>query len=133
MGGFTFGALSMAGASIYFGFRHSETFGFLMTAANLVLFPLSLWAGIHFMKRSPLIHNQELQSGSQSSPDALPLTRLLGQKGKAITPLSPGGAALIGSERVDVVTEGKFVEPNTPVKVIQVEGHRVVVEPIAEA
>jgi len=129
MGGFTFAALAMAVASAYLGFRHSESFGYLMTALNIALFPLSLWAGIHFLKRSPLIHKQELQSGTQSSPDAPPMTHLLGQKGRAITPLRPGGTALIGSERVDVVTESKFVDANTPIKVIQVEGHRVVVEP----
>lgn len=133
MGGFTFGALALAGASIYFGFRHSEPFGYLMVAANLAVFPLALWMGIKLMKRSPLVHNQALESGSQSAPDAPPLTRLAGQKGRALTPLRPGGAALIGDERVDVVTEGKFVEADTPITVIHIEGNRVVVEPSREA
>jgi len=130
MGGFTLGALAMAGVSIYIGFRHSPSFGYLMIAANLALFPLAIWLGVHFMKRSPLVQKQELQAGSQDAPDAPPLTRLTGQQGRALTPLRPGGTALIGTERIDVVTEGKFVEANTPVKVIHVEGGRVVVEPV---
>jgi len=132
MGGFTLGALAMAGGSIYIGFRHSASFGYLMIAANLALFPVSIWLGVHFMKRSPLIHQQELQAGSQDSPDAPPLTRLVGQQGRALTPLRPGGTVLIGNERIDAITEGKFVEANTLVKVIHVEGSRVVVEPIGE-
>jgi membrane-bound serine protease (ClpP class) len=130
MGAFTFAALGMAGASIYVAFRHSASFGYLMIAANLALFPLSIWLGIHFMKRSPLVQRQELQAGSQDAPDARPLTRLTGQQGRALTPLRPGGTVLIGNERVDVVTEGKFVEANTLVKVIHIEGSRVVVEPV---
>ena len=133
MGGFTLAALAMAGVSVYLGFRSSEFLGYLMIAANLALFPLALWLGIHFMKRSPLIHQQELQAGSQSSPDAPPLTRLAGQKGRALTPLRPGGAVLIGNERIDAITEGKFVEADTLVKVIHIEGSRVVVEPADEA
>lgn len=133
MGGFTFGALAMAGGSIYLGFQQSEIFGYLMIGTNLLLFPLALWLGLHFMKRSPLLHRLELKAGSQDSPDALPLTRLAGQQGRALTPLRPGGTALIGTERVDVVTEGKFVEANTPIKVIHVEGSRVVVEAAKEA
>ncbi|MGD0091599.1 MAG: NfeD family protein, partial [Planctomycetota bacterium] len=118
MGGFTFAALGMAGGSIYLGFRSSEFLGYLMIAANLALFPLSLWLGVHLMRRSPLKNKQELNAGSQSSPDAPPLTRLAGQQGRALTPLRPGGAVLIGNERIDAITEGKFVEADTLVKVI---------------
>jgi len=100
MGGFTLGALTMAGGSIYLGFRHSAAFGYLMIAANLALFPLAIWLGVHFMKRSPLVHQQELQAGNQDAPDARPLTRLTGQQGRALTPLRPGGAVLIGTERI---------------------------------
>jgi len=52
---------------------------------------------------------------------------LLNQAGTAVTTLRPSGTALIGGRRVDVVTEGSMVERGTPVKVIAVEGMRVVV------
>jgi len=53
---------------------------------------------------------------------------LLGRKGIAVTPLRPAGVALIGDRRVDVVTEGSFLEAGTRVKVVKVEGPRIVVE-----
>ena len=130
MGGWTLISLGFAALSVYLGFRDGGGFGYLMLAVNVVLFPLSLWAMFHFLKRSPMIHNVEIDAGSQDAPDARPLTHLLGQSGKAITPLRPSGAAMIGAERIDVVTEGKFVDANTAVKVIHVEGSRVVVEPV---
>ncbi|PZN10402.1 MAG: hypothetical protein DIU69_07190 [Bacillota bacterium] len=52
---------------------------------------------------------------------------LVGQTGRALTPLRPAGAAEIAGERVDVVTEGEFIAPGDPVVVVRVEGPRVVV------
>jgi membrane-bound serine protease (ClpP class) len=52
---------------------------------------------------------------------------LLERTGTALTRLRPSGTALIDGKRVDVVTEGPFIDRGTPVKVIAVEGLRVVV------
>lgn len=52
---------------------------------------------------------------------------LLGKKGVSLTPLRPSGAVLIDDERVDVVTEGGFIEANMPITVIKIDGSRVVV------
>ena len=56
---------------------------------------------------------------------------LLDQAGVAFTDLRPAGTALINSKRVDVVTEGGFVSKGTPLRVIALEGMRVVVRPAA--
>jgi membrane-bound serine protease (ClpP class) len=55
---------------------------------------------------------------------------LLEREGVALTNLRPSGTALIEDRRVDVVTEGQMVEKGTPVKVVAVEGLRVVVRPL---
>jgi len=52
---------------------------------------------------------------------------LLDQTGVAVTTLRPSGMAKIAGRRVDVVTEGQMIEKDTPVKVIAIEGMRVVV------
>lgn len=52
---------------------------------------------------------------------------LLNQSGTALTPLRPSGTAVINGRRVDVVTEGPMIERGTAVKVVAVEGLRVVV------
>ena len=57
---------------------------------------------------------------------------LLHQSGTTVTTLRPCGTALIGGRRVDVVTEGSFLEPHTPVKVVAIEGMRVVVRALSE-
>lgn len=57
---------------------------------------------------------------------------LLHQTGTAFTQLRPSGTALINGRRVDVVTEGSLIEKGTPIKVIALEGMRVVVRALSE-
>lgn len=57
-------------------------------------------------------------------------SELLGQIGRTATQLRPSGTAVFGNERVDVISEGMFVEKDEDVEVIRVEGVRVVVRPI---
>ena len=52
---------------------------------------------------------------------------LVGLTGIAFTQLRPSGTALIDGHRVDVVTEGALVEKGSALKVVAVEGMRVVV------
>ena len=56
---------------------------------------------------------------------------LVGQRGRALTPLRPAGTAAVGGRRVDVVTEGEYLPAGTAVEVIRVEGRRVVVRAVA--
>lgn len=52
---------------------------------------------------------------------------LLGKIGMALTPLRPAGIASFDDERVDVVTEGSFIDQDSEVIVVKVEGSRIVV------
>ncbi|MFM9329695.1 NfeD family protein [Paenibacillus mesotrionivorans] len=52
---------------------------------------------------------------------------LLGKTGKAMTSLRPAGTAVFDGERVDVVTAGEFIQQGQLVKVVLVEGGRIVV------
>ena len=130
MGVFAVLALALAGASVVLGFKESAGFGYLTVALNVVLLPFAVWCGLRLVRYSPLMHRRQLLAGTQSAPDAPPLTPLLGREGYALTPLRPAGTVMLGEQRVDVVTDGKFVEPQTRVKVIRVEGNRVLVEPV---
>lgn len=44
-----------------------------------------------------------------------------------MTVLRPSGTAVINNERIDVVSEGGFIEQNSRITVIKVEGVRIVV------
>jgi membrane-bound serine protease (ClpP class) len=59
-------------------------------------------------------------------------TRFVGQHGVAESDLRPVGVARFGATRVDVVSEGDYVRAGTRVRVIAVEGARIVVRAEAE-
>lgn len=63
---------------------------------------------------------------------ATALTLTPGTQGTAVTVLRPSGKARFADHVVDVVTEGEFIAPQTPVTVIQTDGMRVVVKSAAE-
>lgn len=54
-------------------------------------------------------------------------TELLGLEGVTLTQLRPAGTVLIENERIDVVSEGEFIQKDKNVIVVKVEGARIVV------
>lgn len=63
----------------------------------------------------------------------LGLAELVGQEGVTVTKLRPAGIARIGNRRVDVVAVGEWVNPGTRIRVIEVNGPRVIVEPVEDS
>jgi membrane-bound serine protease (ClpP class) len=55
---------------------------------------------------------------------------LVGLEGETLTPLRPSGYAKIGDRKYDVVAEGLPVESGRTVRVVKVEGPRIVVRPV---
>jgi membrane-bound serine protease (ClpP class) len=53
--------------------------------------------------------------------------RWLGKSGRAVSPLRTAGIADIEGERVDVVSDGEFIEPGAPIVVTRIDGNRIVV------
>ncbi len=75
--------------------------------------------------KSMVLETQTL--GTAADPD---LHLLLDREGVAMTTLRPSGVVQIDERPVDVVSDGEYIDKGTRVRVVQVEGSRVVVEPI---
>lgn len=56
------------------------------------------------------------------------LNSFLGKEGKAITILRPAGTADFDGVKLDVVSESVYIQKDAKVKVIKVEGRRIVVQ-----
>jgi len=67
------------------------------------------------------------EDGFSTSSDT---SSLVGKEGISLTILRPAGSGLFDSQRLDVVTEGTFIEKGTKIRVIRTEGRRIVVEPV---
>lgn len=64
---------------------------------------------------------------SQGYISATPQADLVGMEGQTLTPLRPSGTVKIEDKRIDVVSEGDFIDQGEPVVVVSAVGSRVVV------
>lgn len=78
--------------------------------------------GKHFTVGGPTFNPQEARAVEEG------LEGLNGLEGETYTQLHPTGIARINNRRVDVVTRGEIIEKDTAIRVVKIEGNRVVVE-----
>ncbi|KOY80946.1 NfeD family protein [Lysinibacillus macroides] len=81
---------------------------------------------LHVLNKLVLMDATTTEEGYVSNVNR---TELLGQVGKTLTPLRPSGTMVFGNERIDVVSEGGYIDVNKHVEIVKVEGSRIVVRP----
>ncbi|NLZ92621.1 MAG: nodulation protein NfeD, partial [Firmicutes bacterium] len=82
------------------------------------------------LKRSPVwsqIILQYAETKDRGYVGTSDYSHLIGQVGETLTTLRPAGTVEINGQRLDVVSEGGFIAQGTPVKVVKVEGVRIIV------
>jgi membrane-bound serine protease (ClpP class) len=97
----------------------------LLLALAAALAILRLLPRLPFGRRLVLETEMAADAGYASAPEHD--RHWLGKHGTAATPLRPAGLAHIDDERVDVVSEGEFINAGEPLEVIRVDGNRIVV------
>jgi len=86
---------------------------------------LKLMSRLNIWQRLTLGKRQFNNEGYRTSRKEL--SEYTGQDGIALTPLRPSGAAEVGGERLDVVSEGGFIPAGAKIRVVRVEGIRIIV------
>lgn len=130
------GILAMAGALLLSTLGEGATTQALLTAAGrlgvslavalgLSLLLLRLFPRTRFGRQLILDTNLEARQGFTSEP--LSDHRLVGSLGVAVSALRPAGIADIDGRRIDVVSDGDYVEPGESIRVDHVDGNRIVV------
>ena len=72
----------------------------------------------------------ERQQNRDGYTSVIDKSKYLGAVGVCVTDLRPAGTITINGEPVDVVAEGSFVKQGSSVKVINVDGSRVMVREV---
>ncbi|MCS7059481.1 MAG: ATP-dependent Clp protease proteolytic subunit [Meiothermus sp.] len=117
--------LGLIGASIYFTFGDEALQVGSYAIIGLVL---GLFLMFRYLPKGRAARPFVLSSAvEEKAPPKNELESLLGAIGVALTDLRPAGTAQFGERRVDVVTSGEFIDRGQTIRVIQVEGPRVVV------
>jgi membrane-bound serine protease (ClpP class) len=94
------------------------TGGASVIAAGVML----LWLPKSRLGQKMVLDHSQADASSQEDRSGL-----VGRRGITVTPLRPIGRVRFGSDEVDVMTEGEYIDGDQEVEVMTVEGPRVVV------
>ncbi len=96
---------------------------FIITFVGIVAI-LKLFPKTPFWRRISLEESQERDKGYIAARD---YSQYLGKTGVAVSSLRPAGIGLFEQERLDVVSDGEFIEKDTPIIISQIDGYRLIV------
>jgi membrane-bound serine protease (ClpP class) len=125
------GAMGVASltASVVIAFMAFEaSTAFFITIAIIGLMALSIYLWVKLFPRTSIGKQMTLSADGhafKSGPEGL--DDLVGKEGEAKSDLRPAGFVVIDGRRLDVVTEGTLIAKGERVRVVSVDGNRVVV------
>jgi len=130
----SFGVLSVLATAALVGaialaFQESSQAGVQVLVATALLVPAVIVLGFKLFPRSPFGKRMVaggLSFGSTPTLDPRDL-ELVGAEGTVEAACRPAGMARLAGRRVDVVTRGDWIESGARVRVVEVQGNRVVV------
>ena len=134
-----FGVAGIAGIgcivySVFFIFENAyqtEQAIFFLGVSMLITTALLVFAAYLLPKTQAwqhLVLQTEIGSDKGFHSAAEDYSEHLGQTGVALTALRPAGTAMIENKRLDVVSVGDFIDADMPVRIVGVEGSKVIVE-----
>jgi len=122
-------ATGLFGYSLYLVFTGiSASAGMAFIIADLFIVPILVYFGIKFLAKSPVTLRTKLSKEDGVTVQSSDQNDFLGSVGLAITDLRPSGVANVKDQRLDVVTQGEYLENQTEIIVIAVSGNQIVVK-----
>ena len=109
------------------------TYGSMIAIAVLGIFIVLYLGNRDSKKNSGMLDElvlDERQQNRNGYTSVIDKSKFLGAVGVCVTDLRPAGTITVEGEPLDVVTEGGFVRAGDKVKVINVDGSRILVRPI---
>jgi membrane-bound ClpP family serine protease len=117
--------------SLWYAFAQSTSLGAMFMVVDLVAVPLTAFLTFTLWTRSPLGRRLMLKPPSsdeiQVSHTDLHLEHLVGQDGRALTPLRPSGYIEIDDRRIGSLAEEGFLPSGSAVRVIAVRSGQLIV------
>ena len=128
----TVGIITVIYAIIYIN-KSTYHIAFILVI-SLILATIQFYVNRNIFHRRLMLLNRLVLNDSISTEDGYVASEsrleLIGKKLQAYTDLRPAGVAVLGNEKLDVVTDGDFIEKGNEIEIIRVEGMRIVVKKI---
>lgn len=129
-------ALGCLAVSLWQAFQVSNRVGLAFLAADFALLPTSLAVGMYLWPKTPFAKRVFLKAPNPDeiggSHERTSLERLVGQYGRALTPLRPSGSVECDGRRHDAIAESGFIAAGAAVVLIRVRAGQVVVRPTGD-
>jgi len=122
------GSVCLLGSVIlaFMGFKAQTAV--LITVGMVALLTISFIIWLKLFPKSSVGKAMTLDTDGRDFKSAdSSLTRLIGKTGETMSELRPAGFAMIDGQRLDVVTEGELIPKGQMVRIVTVEGNRVIV------
>ncbi len=119
------GGILFAGGGLYYAYSLSTTIGNLTLFISLVLFIAGLVWFMRSRSLNKIALHTDVDSRLQSSRE---LGIKAGDEGVSMSRLAPIGKARFGDISVEAKSETGFIDENTPIVVVRVEGYNVIVQ-----
>lgn len=133
LGLLTAAALMSLAGGIYIFFQISDTAGWTGVWTAAFLIP-AVWMLMYRLvpKTSigKILELKKVQQAAGGIPDQDHLESLLNETGTVLSPLRPVGMCEFNAKKIVCVSESGYIDKQTQVKVIHVEGNKVVVRKI---
>lgn len=91
----------------------------------ILVFMRSMKKGMLF--RSPIVLKDRIEAEAVK-PSSGSLEHLIGKTGRTLTPLRPSGIALIEGQRYSVETQATFIDKDSEITVLAVDGTKITVQ-----
>lgn len=107
--------------------------GLVLLLVVMVALIITIWLLLKYAPRSGIFKKIVLQTQMKSElgyTGSNVESELLGLEGMTLTILRPSGKADIEGRRIDVTTEGGFIKRGTRVRVVKVEGNKIIVKEV---
>jgi membrane-bound ClpP family serine protease len=124
-------AFSCMVLSLWKAFHQSTDLGVKFLVADFLLVPLAGLLAVYLWPRTPLAKRAFLRPPApEDIVDARPggrLDHLVGQLGRALTPLRPSGLVDFDGRRLDGLSEEGLIPPGALVQAVRVRGAQLIV------
>ena len=127
-------AFLLLGAAIWLAFRHGSWTGLGVLSVVVLGVPGMVSVAVRVWPETPLGRRLLLEAPTHEEvrPDSglrRSLKDLVGKTGVARTLMTPNGAVEVAGQVIDAVSESAAIEPGQAIRVVEVQGTRVVVRP----
>ncbi len=100
---------------------------YILGGLSLVFMLLLFLFGKKWVSKSNLTLTKEIKGGvSQKAYTDIEI----GEEGKTVTDIRPNGKAIFKNQKIEVFSRGEFIDSHSLVKVVDINGKKIIVEPI---